>query len=91
MENLTINFCYSQADQEIMLANIDKLKLLVCLCFAKLEKEIYLPFKNITVIGTDYVPEEYNDLIRSLYRIVKESRKIGLSFSIFKEMPLLNG
>lgn len=34
MENLTINFCYSLADKEIKLANIDKLKLLLCLCTA---------------------------------------------------------
>ena len=91
MEKLTINFCYSPADQEIMLANIDKLKLLLYLCSAKLEKEIHLPFKHITVIGIDYVPKEYDDLIRSLLKVAGQSRKIGLSFTILKEMPFLNG
>lgn len=82
MENLTINFCLS--DEEVKFANIDKLKLLLCLCRAKLEKEIHLPFRHITVIGTDYVTEEYEDLIKALYKIAKQSRKIGLSFIIWE-------
>lgn len=88
MENLIINFCHSSEEQEIKLANIDKLKLLLCLCRAKFEKEIHLPFTHLTVIGTDYIAEEYEDLIRELYTIARQSRKIGLSFTIWeKESP----
>ncbi|MDP8185298.1 hypothetical protein [Phocoenobacter skyensis] len=87
MESLTINFCYSLEDQEIKLANIDKLKLLLCLCEAKLAKDIDLSLTQVTVMGTDYVREAYEDLIRSLYKIAGQSRKVGLSFTIWEKEP----
>ncbi|HHR5929644.1 TPA: hypothetical protein ACS7YQ_003853 [Providencia alcalifaciens] len=84
MESLTINFCYSLVDKEIKLANIDKLKLLLCLCEAKLVKDIDLPLKKVTITGIDYIKDEYEDLIRLLYKIVRQRRKIGLSFTIWE-------
>ncbi|MDG6882818.1 Uncharacterised protein [Phocoenobacter uteri] len=87
MESLTINFCYSLADQEIKLANIDKLKLLLYLCEAKLTKDIDLPLKRVTVIGTDYVTEPYRDLISELHIVAKQSRRLGLSFTIWEKYP----
>ncbi|AIZ79129.1 MULTISPECIES: hypothetical protein [Pasteurellaceae] len=82
MENLTINFCTS--DEEVKFANIDKLKLLLCLCEAKLEKDITLPFQHVTVLGTDYITDDYADLIKSLRKFTGLSRKIGLSFIIWE-------
>ncbi|MGX2956043.1 hypothetical protein ACWIYZ_03000 [Ursidibacter arcticus] len=87
MESLTINFCYSLADQEIKIANIEKLELLLCLCDAKLGNDIDLPFKRVIIIGTDYITNEYSNLIKSLNRIVSQSRKIGVSFTVWEKEP----
>lgn len=85
MENLIINFCYSLAEEEAKLANIDKLKLALYLCKAKMEKDIELPFKRITVIGTDYIQDEYADLLHSMGNVLSQSRKIGVSFVVYNK------
>lgn len=50
----------------------------------KLEKGIDLPFKEVTVIGTDYISDDY-DLIKSLRQIVKQSKKIGVVFNVWEK------
>lgn len=84
MEKITVRLNYCLADNEIKLANIDKLKLIIYLCEMKLEKGIDLPFKEITVIGTDYISDDYT-LIKSLGKIVNQSRKIGVVFNVWKK------
>ena len=84
MENITVRLNYCLADNEIQLANIDKLKLIIYLCEMKLEKGIDLPFKEVTVIGTDYISDDYT-LIKSLRQIVNQSRKIGVVFNVWEK------
>lgn len=84
MEKITVRLNYCLADNEIKLANIDKLKLIIYLCEMKLEKGIDLPFKEITVIGTDYISDDYT-LIKSLGKIVNQSRKIGVVFNVWEK------
>ena len=84
MEKITVRLNYCLADNEIKLANIDKLKLIIYLCEMKLEKGIDLPFKQITVIGTDYISDDYT-LINSLGKIVSQSRKIGVIFNVWQK------
>lgn len=84
MENITVRLNYCLADNEIQLANIDKLKLIIYLCEMKLEKGIDLPFKEVTVIGTDYISDDYA-LIKSLRQIVKQSKKIGVVFNVWEK------
>ncbi len=50
----------------------------------KLEKGIDLPFKEVTVIGTDYISDDYA-LIKSLRQIVKQSKKIGVVFNVWEK------
>lgn len=87
MESLTINFCYSLADQEIKLTNVDNLKFLFYLCEAKLIKNIDLPFKKVIIIGANYIIKKCEDLIRLLDKIARQSRKIGLLFTILEKEP----
>ena len=84
MEKITVRLNYCLADNEIKLANIDKLKLIIYLCEMKLEKGIDLPFKQITVIGTDHISDDYT-LINSLGKIVSQSRKIGVVFNVWQK------
>lgn len=84
MEKITVRLNYCLADNEIKLANIDKLKLIIYLCEMKLEKGIDLPFKEITVIGADYISDDYT-LIKSLGKIVNQSRKIGVVFNVWEK------
>ena len=81
MEKITVRLNYCLADNEIRLANIDKLKLIIYLCEMKLEKGIDLPFKEVIVIGTDYISDDYT-LIKSLKQIVK---KIGVIFTLWEK------
>ncbi len=50
----------------------------------KLEKGIDLPFKEVTVIGTDYISDDYT-LTKSLGQVVKQSRKIGVVFTLWEK------
>ena len=84
MEKITVRLNYCLADNEIQLANIDTLKLIIYLCELKLEKGIDLPFKEVTVIGTDYISDDYA-LIKSLRQIVKQSKKIGVVFNVWEK------
>ena len=84
MEKITVRLNYCLADNEIQLANIDKVKLIIYLCEMKLEKGIDLPFKEVTVIGTDYISDDYA-LIKSLRQIVKQSKKIGVVFNVWEK------
>jgi hypothetical protein len=84
MEKITVRLNYCLADNEIRLANIDKLKLIIYLCEMKLEKGIDLPFKEVTVIGTDYISDDYT-LTKSLGQVVKQSRKIGVVFTLWEK------
>ena len=84
METITIRLNYCLADHEIQLANIDKLKLIIYLCEMKLEKDIDLPFKDVTLIGTDYISDDYA-LTKALKRVVDQSRKIGVVFNVWEK------
>ena len=84
METITIRLNYCLADHEIQLANIDKLKLIIYLCEIKLEKDIDLPFKDVTLIGTDYISDDYA-LTKALKRVVDQSRKIGVVFNVWEK------
>ena len=84
MEKITIRLNYCLADHEIQLANIDKLKLIIYLCEMKLEKGINLPFKEVTVIGTDYISDDYA-LTKALARVVAQSRKVGVVFIVWEK------
>lgn len=84
MEKITVRLNYCLADNEIKLANIDKLKLIIYLCEMKLEKGIDLPFKEVIVIGTDYISDDYT-LTKSLGQVVKQSKKIGVIFNVLKK------
>ena len=84
MEKITIRLNYCLADHEIQLANIDKLKLIIYLCEIKLEKGINLPFKEVTVIGTDYISDDYA-LTKALKRVVDQSRKVGVVFNVWEK------
>lgn len=84
MEKITVRLNYCLADNEIRLANIDKLKLIIYLCEMKLEKGIDLPFKEVIVIGTDYISDDYT-LTKSLGQVVKQSKKIGVIFNVLKK------
>lgn len=84
METITIRLNYSLADHEIQLANIDKLKLIIYLCEMKLEKDIDLPFKDVALIGTDYISDDYA-LTKALKRVVDQSRKIGVVFNVWEK------
>ena len=89
MEKITVRLNYCLADNEIQLANIDKLKLIIYLCEMKLEKGIDLPFKEITVIGTDYISDDYT-LTKSLDQVVKQSKKIGVVFNVWEKWEHFN-
>lgn len=84
METITIRLNYCLADHDIQLANIDKLKLIIYLCEMKLEKDIDLPFKDVTLIGTDYISDDYA-LTKALKRVVDQSRKIGVVFNVWEK------
>ena len=54
----------------------------------KLEKDIYLPFKEITVIGTDYISDDYA-LTKTLKRVVDQSRSfqyVGKNMNNFEKI-----
>ncbi|OOF36295.1 hypothetical protein BKK47_11690 [Rodentibacter mrazii] len=85
MEKIIIRLNYCPADREIQLANIDKLKLVLYLCEMKLEKGIDLPFKEVTVIGTDYISDNDEYLRKKLGRILNQSRKIGVTCNIWEK------
>lgn len=51
-----------------------------------MEKGIDLPFKCITVIRTDYIRDEYANLLYSMENVLSQSRKIGISFVVYEKM-----
>lgn len=84
MEKITVRLNYCLADNEMQLANIDKLKLIIYLCEMKLGKGINLPFKEVTIIGTDYISDDYA-LTKALKRVVDQSRKVGVVFNVWEK------
>lgn len=85
MESLTINLCYGSDEQELKSANVDKLKLALCLCKIKMEKDIELPFDYIKIIGVDYIKDEYPDLINLIGKLVSHSRRLGVAFLVYEK------
>lgn len=50
-----LNIDFNSKNNELNLANLEKLELAIHLCEVKLGKDIPLPFDKIEIIGSNYV------------------------------------
>lgn len=79
-----LNIDFNSKNNELNLANLEKLELAIHLCEVKLGKDIPLPFDKIEIIGSNYVKLIRPDLFIRLDRIVNQSRRVDVNFVIWE-------
>lgn len=79
-----LNIDFNSENNELNLANLEKLELVTHLCEAKLEKGISLPFDKIEITGFNYVKLIRPDLFIRLNRILNLSRKVNVNFVVWE-------